>query len=81
MCSSDLLAALDQLVNKHGVQLHQWPDDIVAKMQGILPRVMAEHAAKSEMATEISANWTAFRDQQRAWGNVTDYINAVLKKG
>lgn len=75
------LSALDQLVNQHGVQLHQWPDDIIAKMQEILPRVMEEHAAKSEMATEIANNWNAFRDQQREWGNVADYINAILKKG
>ncbi|WP_136443891.1 TRAP transporter substrate-binding protein [Pacificoceanicola onchidii] len=74
-------AALSQLVNEHGVELHQWPEDIVSKMQEILPRVMADHAAKSEMATEVAASWTEFRDQQRAWGNVTDYINAGLKKG
>lgn len=75
------LNALNQLVNEHDVQLHQWPDDIVTKMEEILPRVMNEHAAKSEMATEVAASWTKSRDEQRAWGAVSEYINASLKNG
>jgi TRAP-type mannitol/chloroaromatic compound transport system substrate-binding protein len=74
------LAALQTLVNEHGVILHRWPDDVLAKMQEIAPSVIAASAAKSPMATKVHDSWVAFRDQQRAWGAIGEYVNAELKQ-
>ena len=74
------LTALNSLVNEHDVQLHQWPDDIISEMKNIAPEVLAENAAKSEMAAEVHESWVAFRDSQRSWGEIGDYINARLKQ-
>ena len=74
------LSSLNTLVDEHGVQLHRWPDDIMAEMERIAPEVVAASAAKSPMATEVNENWQAFREEQRKWGEIGDYLNAELKQ-
>ncbi|MGJ8629342.1 MAG: TRAP transporter substrate-binding protein [Sulfitobacter sp.] len=74
------LAALDTLVKDHGVQLHHWPDDIIAEMQRIAPEVIEASAAKSPLATEVHASWSVFREDQRRWGDIGEYANAQLKQ-
>ncbi len=74
------LTALNQLVDDHGVQLHEWPSDIVEEMQRIAPEVPAESSAKSEIAGKVHESWIAFRDSQREWGQIGDYANARLKQ-
>ena len=73
------LASLDTLINKHGVKLQPWPDDIVAEMQRIAPATLEKTAAASPMATKVHKSWIAFRDSQRQWGDIGDYANAQLK--
>ncbi|APX18143.1 ABC transporter substrate-binding protein (plasmid) [Phaeobacter inhibens] len=75
------LAALNTLVDEHGVQLHQWPDDIIAKMQEIAPGIIKASAASSPLATEIHASWVGFRNEQKRWGEIGEYFNARLKQG
>lgn len=74
------LAALNTMVNEHGVQLHRWPDEITDKVLEIAPGVIAASAAKSPMATKVHENWIAFRDEQRRWAMIGDYPNAELKQ-
>lgn len=74
------LAALNTMVSEHGVELHRWPEEITDKVLEIAPKVIADSAAKSPMASKVHENWIAFRDEQRRWGAIGDYPNAALKQ-
>lgn len=74
------LSALNQLIDDHNVQLHEWPADIVEEMKRIAPEVLEQSASKSEMALKVHKSWVAFRDSQREWGQIGEYANARLKQ-
>ena len=74
------LSALNALISKHGVQLHEWPAEIIEKMKSMAPEVLEESAAKSPLATKVHKSWIAFRDSQRKWHEIGEYANVRLKQ-
>ena len=70
--------ALDQLVNEHGVELRNFPDDVMKKLREISDQVVAEEAEKDEITKKVYDSFVAFRDQVQKWTAVSDqaYVNA-----
>ncbi|PSL13695.1 TRAP-type mannitol/chloroaromatic compound transport system substrate-binding protein [Marinobacterium halophilum] len=70
--------ALDQLVNKHGVELRNFPDDVLLKLRTLSDEVVAEEAQKDEISRKVYESFTAFRDQVQQWTAVSEqaYLNA-----
>jgi len=62
-------AALAKLTGEHGVQLRQFPDDLLKELAPLSEKVVREHASKDKLSEEIlnsiiefrksAANWTA----------------------
>ncbi len=58
--------ALETLVNEHGVQLHAWPDDIIAALRETSKAVLEEFAAADPFTARVYASYKAFRKQAAA---------------
>jgi TRAP-type mannitol/chloroaromatic compound transport system substrate-binding protein len=65
-------AALDTLVNKHNVQLRQYPDDVLKKIKSLSDEVVAEVAAKDKMSRKVYESFKKFRDQAADWHAVSE---------
>jgi len=70
-------AALQTLVNEHGVELRQFPDEVLKKLKTLSDEVVAEVAEKDPMSKKVYDSFRKFRDQAIAWHNVSEraYLN------
>ncbi|NNF95364.1 MAG: TRAP transporter substrate-binding protein, partial [Halobacteria archaeon] len=71
-------AALHTLVNKHKVDLRQFPDDVLAKLRQLSDEVVAEVAAKDKLTKQVYDSFRTFRDQVMEWHKVSEqsYLRA-----
>ena len=70
-------AALQTLVSEHGVELRQFPDEVLKKLKTLSDEVVAEVAEKDPMSKKVYDSFRKFRDQAIAWHNVSEraYLN------
>ncbi len=74
--------ALYDLVNKHGVQLKKFPDEVLQKLMSISDEVVAEVAKKDPMSQKVYKSYKKFRDDSAAYSDVSEraYLNARALK-
>jgi TRAP-type mannitol/chloroaromatic compound transport system substrate-binding protein len=65
------------LTERHNVQLRTFPADVVAAARRQAAEVLAELAARGEMARKVHDSYAAFRTRTAAWSRVS--IKAVLE--
>lgn len=66
-------AALHTLVHKHKVNLKQFPGDVLKRLKSLSDDVVTEIAAKDKMGKKVYESFKKFRDQARAWHDVSEY--------
>jgi len=54
-------AALAKLTGEHGVQLRQFPDDLLKELSHLSEKVVREHASKDKLSEEILSSIIEFR--------------------
>ncbi len=64
--------ALDQLVNDHGVQLRQMPDDVMAALARETKIVLAETARHDELTGRIYESFRASLARSMQWGRISE---------
>ena len=71
-------AALQQLVEKHGVELRRLPDEVLLALWRANEVVMQEYIAKDPMAAKVYASFKSFYDGARSYHHISEqaYINA-----
>ena len=71
-------AALDTLLNQHGVQLRAFPADVLKRLHALSDEVLADMAARDPAAKKIHASYQQFRKTVTAWHKVSEqaYYNA-----
>jgi TRAP-type mannitol/chloroaromatic compound transport system substrate-binding protein len=71
-------AALEDLVNKHHVQLRRLPDDVLAKLKVISAEVVKSIAQDDELAQRIYRSYDRYRTQVMSYHEISEraYINA-----
>jgi TRAP-type mannitol/chloroaromatic compound transport system substrate-binding protein len=69
--------ALEQLVNEHGVELRNFPEDVMRKLREISDEVVAEEAQKDAITKKVYDSFVAYRAQVEKWTAVAEqaYIN------
>lgn len=74
------LGSLDVLLNKHGVQLHRYPDDMLIEIGTIAGQVVAEIGNSSPMSKRVYESFIKYRKQAIAWAKIGEqgYMNARL---
>jgi TRAP-type mannitol/chloroaromatic compound transport system substrate-binding protein len=69
--------ALAALTERHGVQLKSFPRDVVDAARKVSADVLADLAARSDMARKVHGSYVAFRERTGPWSRVS--IRAVLE--
>jgi TRAP-type mannitol/chloroaromatic compound transport system substrate-binding protein len=69
--------ALAALVERHNVALRSFPAEVVAAARKVAADVLAEMAARNDMARKVHDSYTAFRERTGPWSRVS--IRAVLE--
>ena len=64
--------ALKTLLEKHGVQLRRFPDEVLNRLAEISEELMEEMAQQSDLAGRIHASFTAYREIVNPWTNISD---------
>ncbi len=73
-------AALRTLVEKHGVQLHQFSDDIFKAFGEASKDVLADASKSSEMAKKVYESFMDFRKKVMGWTEISDVAYATKRK-
>jgi TRAP-type mannitol/chloroaromatic compound transport system substrate-binding protein len=71
-------AALQELVEVHGVQLRRLPDEVLLALWRSSEEVMQQLVASDPMAAKVYASFKSFYDGARAYHHISEqaYINA-----
>jgi TRAP-type mannitol/chloroaromatic compound transport system substrate-binding protein len=68
---------LAALIERHNVALRSFPAEVVAAARKVAAEVLAEVAARSDLARKVHDSYTAFRERTGPWSRVS--IRAVLE--
>lgn len=73
--------ALKELVEKHGVQLRAYPDDVLQKLKGLSVEVLEELAAKDPMSAKVYASFQTYLEGVTSYHKISEqaYLNARAK--
>ena len=69
--------ALAALTERHNAQLREFPREVVAAARKVSAEVLADLAARGEMARKVHDSYAAFRARTAPWSRVS--IRAVLE--
>lgn len=74
--------ALNDLVNKHGVQLRKFPDDVLLQLQKVSGEVVAEIAKKDAKTQKVYDSYMDFRKKSADYSDISEraYLNARALK-
>ncbi|MCP4347032.1 MAG: twin-arginine translocation signal domain-containing protein [Desulfobacterales bacterium] len=75
-------AALQELINKHKVQLVRFPDKLLDDLRKLAKETMEEEAAKDAMSRKVHEAFKKFKKQVGIWGSVSEnaYYNVIADK-
>jgi TRAP-type mannitol/chloroaromatic compound transport system substrate-binding protein len=65
-------AALQTLINEHGVELRRLPDDVLARLRDLSEQVVREAVGDDELALEIYESYTQFLKEVKAYHAVSE---------
>jgi len=68
---------LAALTSRHNVQLKTFPGDLIAAARKQAAEVLAELAARSDIAKRVHDSYAAFRERTGGWSRIS--IKAVLE--
>ena len=70
--------ALKTLIEKHGVVVRPYPDDVLARLRQLSTEVVAEIAQRDPFSAKVHASYQDFLNQTIAWSRVSDlaYLKA-----
>jgi TRAP-type mannitol/chloroaromatic compound transport system substrate-binding protein len=73
-------AALQTLLNEHKVQLIKFPDPLLDALRKLAVEVLAEEAAKSDMAKKVNASFRKFQRVVGSWGSISEkaYYDSII---
>ena len=64
--------ALHALVSKYKVDLRPFPDEVIKKLHSLSDEVVAEVANKDKMSKKVYQSFIKFRDQAKAWHDISE---------
>lgn len=71
-------AALDDLLNKHQVDMRVYPDDVLQQLRKISEEVVAELADKDDFSKRVYDSYFGFYQQAKRWSDISElaYLQA-----
>ncbi len=74
------LSALQELKDRPGVQLHRFPDDVLAKLKTLTDETLAEEAANDPKFKRVYDAYQAFRKKDDAWTDISEKAYLAMEK-
>jgi TRAP-type mannitol/chloroaromatic compound transport system substrate-binding protein len=74
------MAALQELKDRPKIQIHRFPDDVLAKLRTLTDETLAEEAAKNPEFERIYKAYQAFREQNDAWSDISENAYLAIEK-
>jgi TRAP-type mannitol/chloroaromatic compound transport system substrate-binding protein len=74
------LSALQELKDRPGIQLHRFPDDVLAKLKTLTDETLAEEAANDPKFKHVYDAYQAFRKNDDAWSDVSEKAYLAIGK-
>jgi len=70
--------ALQTLIEKHGVDLRSYPDDVIARLHRLAKEVVSGLAEKDEFSRNVYASYRKFFRQSKEWSAISElaYLRA-----
>jgi len=70
--------ALQSLLEKHGVDMRPYPDDVIAKLKQLSEEVVSEIARKDKFSQKVFASYEKFLQQSKEWSRIAElaYLQA-----
>ena len=65
-------AALNELINTHGVELRQLPDDVLAELNRVTDQVLEELAESDPMFKKVYASQKAFKAEAMQYHKISE---------
>ena len=65
--------ALRTLVDKHGVVIKRFPDEVLRKLKALTVEVIADVTAKDKLANKVWASQKQFLEQVGRWTDISEY--------
>ncbi|MEO0851429.1 MAG: ABC transporter substrate-binding protein, partial [Pseudomonadota bacterium] len=72
--------ALDQLINEHGVDLRQFPDDVMAAAAREAKTVLEEVAASDDISARIFDSYKAALRRSQIWSGISDEPYMAIRR-
>jgi TRAP-type mannitol/chloroaromatic compound transport system substrate-binding protein len=74
--------ALQELIDKHKVELIQFPGEVLDALRNLAVEVVEEEAAKTPMAQKVNESFKKFQKVVGTWGTVSEqaYYNIIQPK-
>ena len=74
------LSALQELKDRPNVQIHRFPNDVLAKLKTLTDETLAEEAANDPEFKRIYDAYQAFRQQNDAWSELSENAYLAIEK-
>ena len=65
--------SLQRLVEEHGVELREFPEEVLQKLRDLTTEVIAELAASDELSARAHQSMTNFYQHVQGWTAISDY--------
>ena len=63
---------MKELVDEHGVQLRQFPEDVISTLKQYTDEVIEELAASDPMSKKVYDSYSAFRANVTSWSALSE---------
>jgi TRAP-type mannitol/chloroaromatic compound transport system substrate-binding protein len=73
--------ALQTLINDHGVELREFPGDVLNKLLALSEEVVAEIADRDPLAAEVFQSYRSFQRQVMAWHDISERAYLNVREG
>lgn len=74
------LSALQELKDRPNVQLHRFPNDVLAKLRTLTDETLVEEAENNPKFKQIYDAYQAFRVQNDAWSDISENAYLAIEK-
>ena len=73
--------ALQSLINDHGVDVREFPRDVLNKLLALSEEVVAEIAGRDPLAAEVFQSYRSFQRQVTAWHDISERAYLNVREG
>ena len=64
--------ALEQLASEEGIELREYPEDVLAELKSLTFEIIEEMAAEDDLVARVWASYRGFMERSRGWQEISE---------